>query len=74
MPDGSQIQSKSGIKKAIAEKHGGLSAETTLSNSVDFASEIDPQTVVIRGKYQVNGIKILGLHKQATGTFVLRQA
>ncbi len=73
IPNGSEIQSKSEIEKTIAEKRGGLLSETTLSNTVDEVSQLDADTSVVKGRYQLDGIKILGFSKAATGTFVLRQ-
>jgi uncharacterized protein (TIGR02246 family) len=73
MPNGSEIQSKSEIEKEITEKRDGLLSETTLSNAVDEVSQIDVNTAVVKGRYQVTGIKILGLSTEATGTFILRQ-
>jgi uncharacterized protein (TIGR02246 family) len=73
MPNGSEIQSKSEIEKEIAEKRDGLLSETTLSNAVDEVSQIDANTAVVKGRYQVTGIKILGFNTEATGTFILRQ-
>jgi hypothetical protein len=73
MPNGSEIQSKSEIEKEIAEKRDGLLSETTLSNAVDEVLQIDANTAVVKGRYQVTGIKILGFNTEATGTFILRQ-
>jgi uncharacterized protein (TIGR02246 family) len=73
IPNGSEIQSKSEIEKTIAEKRGGLLRETTLSNTVDEVSQLDADTAVVRGRYQLDGIKILGFSTGATGTFILRQ-
>lgn len=73
IPGGSKIQSKSEIAKTIDEKRGGLLKETTLSSTVDEVSQVDANTAIVKGRYQLSGIKILGFSKTATGTFVFRQ-
>jgi len=73
IPNGSKIQSKSEIEKAISEKRDGVLRETTLSNAVDEVSQIDANTAVVKGRYQLTGIKIFGFSTETTGTFILRQ-
>ena len=71
-PNGSNIQSKSEIAKTITKHREGPLNDTTLSNTVDEVSQIDADTAVVKGKYQLDGIKVLGFRTAATGTFVLR--
>ena len=71
--NGSRFQSRSEIAKTITEKQSGMLSETRLSNTIDEVSEIDADTALVKGRYQLNGIKILGFSKAASGTFVLRQ-
>jgi uncharacterized protein (TIGR02246 family) len=73
IPDGSKFQSRPEIGKTISEKQSGILNETRLSNTVDEVSEIDANTTVVKGRFQLEGIKILGFNKAANGTFVLRQ-
>jgi uncharacterized protein (TIGR02246 family) len=73
IPNSSQIQSKSEIQKVIKAKREGLLSGTTLSNAVDEVSQIDANTAVVKGRYQITGIKIFGFSTEATGTFILRQ-
>jgi uncharacterized protein (TIGR02246 family) len=73
MPNGSQIQSRSEIAKVIEEKRAGVLSETTLRNTVDEVSEADGKTAVVKGTYQLDGIKVVGFRTAASGTFVLRQ-
>jgi hypothetical protein len=50
-----------------------LLKETNLSSTVEDISQIDPETAIVKGRYELAGIKILGFNKAAGGTFVLRQ-
>jgi uncharacterized protein (TIGR02246 family) len=72
-PKGSNIQSKSEIAKTITNNRDGPLNNTVLSNTVDEVSQIDANTAVVKGRYQLDGIKVFGLRTAATGTFVLRQ-
>lgn len=74
IPNGSKIQSKAAIERTIAEKRNGVLSETTLRNTVDEISQIDGNTAVVKGRYQLDGIKVLGFSTGAKGTFVLRQS
>ena len=71
IPTGTSIQSRSEIEKMIAEK--GLLKETTLSNTVDEIARPDAETAIVKGTYQLEGIKILGFSTSTTGFYVLRQ-
>jgi uncharacterized protein (TIGR02246 family) len=73
IPNGSTIRSKPEIEKTIDEKRAGLLKETNLSSTVENISQIDPETAIVKGRYELAGIKILGFNKAAGGTFVLRQ-
>ena len=65
--------SRSEIEKTIAEKRSGLLKETTLSNTVAEITRPDAETAIVKGTYQLEGIKILGFNTSATGSYVLRQ-
>ena len=73
IPTGTSIQSRSEIEKTIAEKRSGLLKETTLSNTVAEITRPDAETAIVKGTYQLEGIKILGFNTSATGSYVLRQ-
>jgi uncharacterized protein (TIGR02246 family) len=73
IPGGSRIQSRSEIAKTIDEKRNGVLSETTLSTTIEDVSQADPQTAIVKGRYQIDGIKILGFSKTANGTFVFHQ-
>ena len=73
IPTGTSIQSRSEIEKTIAEKRSGLLKETTLSNTVAEITRPDAETAIVKGTYQLEGIKLLGFNTSATGSYVLRQ-
>jgi uncharacterized protein (TIGR02246 family) len=73
MPNGASIHSKPEIAKLITEKRAGPLSEATLTNTVDEVSQRDGKTAVVKGRYQLDGIKVVGFRTAATGTFVLRQ-
>lgn len=73
IPNGSTIRSKPEIEKILKEKRSGLLNETTLKSTVDEVSQPDGETAIVRGRYHLDGISILGFNKSSSGTFVLRQ-
>jgi hypothetical protein len=44
-----------------------------LTNTVDEIARPDAETAIVKGTYQLEGIKILGFSTSATGFYVLRQ-
>jgi uncharacterized protein (TIGR02246 family) len=73
IPSGSQIQSRDEIKKTLSEKRDGVFKETTLTNTIDEVTQPAPDTALVHGTYKLDGIKILGVSKSATGSYKLRQ-
>lgn len=73
IPNGSIIRSKPEIEKILKEKRSGLLNDTTLKSTVEEVSQPDAETAVVRGRYHLDGISILGFNKSSSGTFVLRQ-
>jgi uncharacterized protein (TIGR02246 family) len=72
-PTGSVIQTRAEIKKTIDKERQGRLKETILKNTVDDVSFVDANTAVVKGKYQLEGMKILGLDTSPEGSYVLRQ-
>lgn len=72
-PTGSEIRSRADIQKTISEQRNGMLKETTLTNTVDDVSHPDTDTAVVKGTYELQGIKILGFTSASTGSYVLRQ-
>jgi uncharacterized protein (TIGR02246 family) len=73
IPTGSQIQSRAEVEKILAEQHAGILKDTTLTNSVDDVSQPDADRAIVKGTYQIDGVKILGFTKSATGSYILHQ-
>lgn len=68
LPTGSEIKSREEIKNTIAKHHDGVLKETKLTNSIGGVSTGGDKAVV-KGNYQLEGIKVLGFSTSATGTY-----
>jgi uncharacterized protein (TIGR02246 family) len=68
LPTGSEIKSREEIKNTIAKYHDGMLKETKLTNSIEGVST-DGDKAVVRGNYQLEGIKVLGFSTSSTGTY-----
>jgi uncharacterized protein (TIGR02246 family) len=73
IPTGSEIRSREEIKNAIAKHQNGMLSDTTLTNTVEGISKADEDNVVVKGTYQLDGIKVLGFSTKSQGTFEIRQ-
>lgn len=73
IPTGSEIRSRDEIKNTIAKHQNGMLSETTLTNTVEGISKADENNVVVKGTYQLDGIKVIGLSTKSARTFELRQ-
>ena len=73
IPTGSEIRSREEIRNTIAKHQNGVLSETTLTNTVDAISKADEHNVVVKGTYQLEGIKVLGFSAESTGTFEISQ-
>jgi uncharacterized protein (TIGR02246 family) len=72
-PTGSVIRSRSAIRQRIIDERNGKLKDTTLHGTVEDVSLPDSTTAVVKGKYQIKGMKILGMEKSPEGPFVLHQ-
>jgi uncharacterized protein (TIGR02246 family) len=70
MPTGKVARTRAGIRARLVEEWNGKLKDTTLSHSVEAVSFNGGDTAVVKGKYRLTGVKILGLEKGAEGTFV----
>ncbi len=68
LPTGSEIKSREEIKNTIAKHHDGMLKETKLTNSIEGVST-DGDKAVVKGNYQLEGIKVLGFSTSSTGTY-----
>ena len=69
LPTGSEIKSREEIKNTIANHHRGILRETTLTNSIEGVAITDGDNAVVKGSYQLDGIKVLGFSTSSKGTF-----
>jgi uncharacterized protein (TIGR02246 family) len=68
LPTGSEIKSRQEIKNTIAKHHDGMLKETKLTSSIEGVST-DGDKAVVKGNYQLEGIKVLGFSTSSTGTY-----
>ncbi len=68
LPTGSEIKSRQEIKNTIAKHHDGMLKETKLMNSIEGIST-DGDNAVVKGNYQLEGIKVLGFSTSSTGSY-----
>ncbi|MPZ77982.1 MAG: SgcJ/EcaC family oxidoreductase [Deltaproteobacteria bacterium] len=73
LPTGSEVRSRDEIKKTIANHRSGMLSESTLSNTVEGVSNTDDNNSVVKGTYQLEGMKVLGFTSNSTGTYEFRQ-
>ena len=69
LPTGSEIKTREEIRNTIAKHHGGMLKDTTLTNRIEGVSTADGDNAVVKGSYQLDGIKVLGFSTSSTGTF-----
>ncbi len=48
-------------------------SDTTLTNTIEGISKADDENVVVKGTYQLDGIKVLGFSTKSTGSFEIRE-
>jgi uncharacterized protein (TIGR02246 family) len=68
LPTGSEIKSRQEIKNTIAKHHDGILKETKLTSSIEGVST-DGDKAVVKGNYQLEGIKVLGFSTSSTGSY-----
>jgi uncharacterized protein (TIGR02246 family) len=73
-PNGSIVQSRSAIRKRIIDERNGKLKNTTLRNTIEGVSMPNATTAVVKGKYHLDGMKILGVEGAPEGSFILHQS
>ena len=68
LPTGAEIKSREEIKNTIAKSHDGMLKETILTNRIEGVST-NGDNAVVRGNYQLEGIKVLGFSTSSAGTY-----
>jgi uncharacterized protein (TIGR02246 family) len=74
LPTGTEIQSRDEIRKAFTEQRNGKLKDTRLSNTVDEVSTSSAESAAVKGTYQIEGVKIVGLNINSTGNYIIEQA
>lgn len=72
-PTGSVIRSRTEIRKRIIDERQGRLKETMLQNTVEAVSVLNNGTALVKGRYRLDGMKILGFKTAPEGPFILRQ-
>ena len=72
MPSGNIARSRSGIRARLLDEWRGKLKDTTLIHALENVAVLDSDTAVVKGKYRLNGVKILGFEKAPEGSFVIR--
>jgi uncharacterized protein (TIGR02246 family) len=72
-PNGSVVRSRAGIRKRIIDERNGKLKDTTLRSTVEAVSMPNGTTAVVKGKYQLEGMKVLGVETSPEGSFILHQ-
>jgi uncharacterized protein (TIGR02246 family) len=72
-PTGAVIRSRSAIRKRLLDERSGRLKDSTLTNTVDDVTLIDANTALVKGKYVLDGMIVMGIKTSPTGSYVLRQ-
>ncbi len=73
MPTGSVAHSRPAIRKRIIDERNGKLKNTTLQNTIAGVALTGSQAAIVKGNYQLHGMRILGLETSSTGTFIFHQ-
>lgn len=70
MPTGKIARTRSGIRERLIDEWNGKLKDTTLSHAVEAVSLESNATAMVKGKYRLEGVKVLGFEKAPEGSFV----
>lgn len=73
MPSGKVARSRAVIRQRMLEEWRGKLKETTLNHAVDAVSFQGLDAAVVRGRYRLDGVTILGFETEPEGSFIFRQ-
>lgn len=71
MPTGKVARTRSAIRERLIEEWKGKLKDTTLSYAVEAVSMDSSDAAIVKGKYRLEGVKVLGFEKAPEGSFVL---
>ena len=72
MPNGNVARSRAGIRQKLLDEWRGRLQDTRLSHVVEDVAVLDSGTAVVKGKYRLNGVKVLGFEKSPEGSFIIQ--
>ena len=70
MPTGNAARARAGIRERLLKEWSGKLKDRVLSYAVESVSLENNDTAVVKGKYRLEGVKILGFEKAPEGGFV----
>lgn len=73
MPSGKVARSRTVIQQRMLDEWRGKLKETTLTHAVDAVSFQGRDVAVVRGRYRLDGVTILGFETEPEGSFIFRQ-
>jgi uncharacterized protein (TIGR02246 family) len=73
MPTGSVAHSRTAIKQRIIDERNGKLKNTTLQNTIAGVAVTGSQAAIVKGNYQLDGMRILGFETSSTGPFIFHQ-
>ena len=71
-PTGSVLRSRSEIRKRVSDERQGKLKDTTLNHAINKVSVLKNGTALVEGKYELKGMKIVGVETSPEGSFVVR--
>jgi uncharacterized protein (TIGR02246 family) len=71
MPNGKVARSRGDIRQKLLDEWRGKLKDTTLSHVVEDVAIVSTSAVV-KGKYRLNGVKVLGIEKTPQGSFIIQ--
>ena len=72
MPTGKIARTRSAIRQRLLEEWNGKLKDTTLTHVVEAVSLQGSDAAVVKGRYRLNGVKIMGFENAPEGSFIFR--
>jgi uncharacterized protein (TIGR02246 family) len=70
MPTGKTARTRDGIRQRLLEEWNGKLKDTVLRHTIENVSLDGNDTATVKGKYRLEGVKIMGQEKSPEGGFV----
>ena len=72
MPTGKIARTRSGIRQRLLDEWNEKLKDTTLSHVAEAVSLQGSDAAIVKGRYRLNGVKILGFENAPEGSFIFR--